>query len=235
MSFDGAPQLLPHQVPAFTGNNVIAMAGTAGSDRNLHVRFYTEPVYQEAESLKEGRAIYRDIQFVHIAAPGNKSDLIRQVRLMRDNGIPTDPERFPGQWQAFKNQQEQVQEGTPLEMCKFLAGHRVMELKAARIFTAEQYAELPDSIAGTLGMGVNRERELCRAFLKEDVKHAELSASLAREAALKADMAMMKEQLALLNSRIGDRQPPFPDNSEDQPRAKRKYTKRQPDEEEITP
>jgi len=189
------------RVPAFQGNAVIAMA-SHGSDANLMVEFFVEDVYQEFESEKQGRAIYKPVEKVRIFAPGNKSDIIQHVQYVDETNRPAHPSRFPRQWAAFKAQQEQLPDGTPLEMCKFIASHRVKELKAMHLHTAEQIAAMSDAAIQELGMDGRRLRDLCKAFISEDKGAAELSAALAREAALRADMEAMKVQMAAFNERM---------------------------------
>lgn len=225
MNFELATALSSPVVPAFQGNNVVQMAGH-GSDKNLTARFFIEPIYQEFESQKQGRAIYKDEIYVHISAPGAKTDMIKKVQMEDRMDVPSDPHRFPRQWQQFKDQVEQAPEGTPLEMCAFLAKHRVMELKAMKIFTAEQYAEIPDSVGQTLGMGWQRERELCRAYLNEDVKVQQLSEALAQKASMEADMEIMRKQIAELAALTGKTVPVIPSTVINEPRAKRAYTRR---------
>lgn len=194
-------------IPQFQGNSVIAMA-SHGSDANLHVEFYVDDVYQTFQSEKEGRAIYKPVNKVRIAQPGAKTDIIKHVQMADEPNSPSHPNRFPRQWAAFLAQQAQVPDGTPLEMCKFIPGHRVKELKAQNIHTAEQLANVPDTILQTLGMGAMRERDLAKAYLSEDAKVTALSAALAREAALKADMDALKAQMASLNSMMENRRDP---------------------------
>lgn len=215
MSFEGA-YANPH-VPGFANGSLVAVA-SHGSDQNLTVRFFVENVYQEFASKEAGRAIYKPVNKIHISYPGAKSDIIKDVQMEDEPNAPSHPNRFPRQWMAFKAQQEQVPDGVPLEMCKFLPGHRVMELKAQKIHTAEQYAALPDSVVQTLGMGAHRERELCKAYLSEDVKVAELSAALAEKDAMKADIDVLRQQIAVLTGqteapvRRGPGRPPKSDN-----------------------
>jgi hypothetical protein len=220
-----ASALSSHVVPAFQGNNVVQMA-SSGSDKNLTARFFLEPVYQEFESEKQGRAVYKDEAFVHICAPGAKTDIIKKVQMEDRMDVPSDPRRFPRQWQQFTDQQTQVPDGTPLEMCAFLPKHRVMELKAVKIFTAENYAELPDSAGQTLGMGWQRERELCRAYLSEDNKVQALSKALAEKNAMAADIAALREQIAALGGRAPVAAAPVITHEIAEQPAKRKYTRR---------
>jgi hypothetical protein len=195
MSYEGTSYAQPH-VPSF-GQGLVAVA-SHGNDQNLTVRFYVDNVYQEFQSKQEGRAIYKPVNKVQITFPGAKTDITKDVQMEDEPNSPSHPSRFPRQWAAFLAQQEQIPNGVPLEMCKFLPGYRIMELKAQKIHTAEQYANVPDSVLQALGMGAMRERDLCRAYLSEDVKVAELSAALAEKDVMKADIEALKAQIELL-------------------------------------
>lgn len=185
-------------VPKFQGNSVIAMA-SHGSDAGLMAEFFIEDEYQTFKSELEGRAIYLPVEKVRIWQPGNKSDIIKHVQLKDEPNMPSHPNRFPRQWAAFKAQQTQVPDGTPLEMCKFIPSHRVKELKSKDVHTAEQFASLPDSTVQTFGMDACRLRDLCAAYVSEDNRVAKLSAALAENNAMKADLEAMKSQLSQLS------------------------------------
>lgn len=218
-----AAALSSPQVPAFAGNNVVAMA-SHGSDRNLMVRFFKEPVYMEFKSNEAGRAIYEDRNYVHIFAPGGKTDFITPVQMEDRMDVPSHPHRFPRQWQQFQSQQEQTANGTPLEMCAFLPKSRVMELKAQRIFTAEQYSELPDSTLQGLGIGARREKELCKAYISEDEKVQALSKATAERDAFASQIEMLRQQVQALSVQTGREIPEI--HAEEPARQKRPYTRR---------
>lgn len=186
--------------PDFNGS-VVAMA-SHGSDKGLMAEFFVEDVYQEFESEKEGRAIYKPVNKVRIFAPMAKSDIIKHVQMHDEPNSPSHPHRFPRQWAAFLAQQEQTPDGTPLEMCKFIPSHRVKELKAQHIHTAEQIAAMSDMQVQSIGMDGRRLRDLCSSYVSEDKGTKELSAALARESALRADMEAMKAQMAELNAHM---------------------------------
>jgi hypothetical protein len=195
------------KIPQFKGGNMVGMA-SHGDDSGLSVEFFIDDVYQPFLSHKEGRAIYHPVEMVRVIAPGSKSEFVTRVHHPApgpedQDRAPRQPwsERFPRQYAAFKAQQEQVPDGIPLEMCKFLPSHRVKELKAANVHTAEQYAAMPDSIVQTLGMGASREKQLCQQYISnDDQKTASLSRALAEAQEAKADVQMLKDQLAQLNA-----------------------------------
>lgn len=188
-------------VPKFQGNSVIAMA-SHGSDAGLMAEFFVDDEYQSFQSEKEGRAIYKPVEKVRIWQPGNKSDIIKHVQMEDEPNSPSHPRRFPRQWAAFKAQQTQVPDGTALELCKFIPSHRVKELKAKDVHTAEQFAALPDSVVQTFGMDACRLRDLCAAYISDDNRVAKLSSALAENATMKADLEAMKQQMADFNMRM---------------------------------
>jgi hypothetical protein len=177
-----------------------------GSDRGLAAEFFIVDEYQPFQSALEGRAIYKQIEMIRMSVPGGKTDIIKQVTFQDSPDGPAHVNRFPEQYRRFKAQQEQVPNGTPLEMCKFIASHRVKELKAQNVHTAEQYSTLPDSIVQTLGMGAFKERELCVTYLgNDDEKTKRVSRALAENDALRGELEAMKQQMADLNRAMGEK------------------------------
>lgn len=168
-----------------------------GNDMGLSAEFYSEAILQGYESEKQGRPIYKDVDMIYITRPGAKSDLRREVRLVTDGTIPTDPQRFPRQWEAYKAGKEQSQSGMPLEQWPPLTKSMVLELKGAKIHTVEQLAALPDSTLQNIGMmDVRRFRDMALAYINHTGEGAALSAALSEVEKLKADIAAFKAQFA---------------------------------------
>lgn len=172
-----------------------------GNDRGLMAEFYIMDEYKPFKSAAEGIAIYEPIEMVRISVPGAKTDICVRVKLKDDIDGPSHINRFPSQYKAFKDGMEQVPDGTALEMCKFIPSHRVKMLKAQGVHTAEQYANTPDSIIQTLGMGAPRERDLCRTYIgNDDEKTRLVSKALADAAEMKEQMDLMRQQMAELRA-----------------------------------
>lgn len=187
------------------GQNHVATV-VHGNDRGLMAEFFIVDEYKPFKSGMEGRAIYEQVEMVKIHVPGGKTDIIQRVKFVDDMDGPAHPNRFPNQYKAFQSQQEQVPDGTMLELCKFMASHRVKELKAQGIHTAEQLANAPDHILQNLGMGAPRERELCRTYLgNDDEKTRQVSRALSENALLKDQMEIMKAQMEQLNRIMAER------------------------------
>ena len=171
-----------------------------GNDAGMHAEFYSEPVLMAFKSQEAGRPIYEDRNFIYITRPGAKSDLRREVRLVTDGTIPTDPERFPRQWQQFQNKQEQTHSGTPLEQWPPLTKSQVLELKGAKIHSVEQLGCLPDSVLQNLGMmDARRLRDMAKVFMDKAEEGAALSQALSTIEQQRIDIEALKSQFAQLS------------------------------------
>lgn len=182
----------------FNGNQTVAIA-THGDDTSVFAEFYTKPFFLEAESQKQGRPIYQDRPYLKITFPADKTKIWDQpVKMEDDINGPSDPHRFPRQWQAFINQQEQVPDGTALTEFPAFTKARVMELKSMNIHTVEQYAAVPDS--ANLGLGWQKERDICKGYLNKSAGLAQFTQLQAENERLKADMESLHQQMRELNS-----------------------------------
>lgn len=197
-----------------------------GNDTGMMAEFRSEPVYMEFESKGgekitgtvqnkiielhsgKGRPVYKEKVFVYITRPGAKSDIIREV-LMDDDGqplpgdgsYPSFPERFPKQWQQFRNKQEQTHSGTPLEMWPGLTKTQVLELKGAKIHTVEQLGSLPDSTLQNVGMMDARGlRDRAKAYMENAENGAALSGAMEMIAQMRIDQESLRAQLAALST-----------------------------------
>ena len=186
-----------------------------GTDKGLIAEFYNEAVEQVFESEKQGRKIFKDVPHVHIFAPGNKSDIRRPVKLEDDERSPSDPNRFPRQWNAFLNSQEQAQDGMPLEQWAQLSKAEVLEWKACKFHTVEQIAAMPDTAAHNAPMNFRTVRDKAKAWLATaSGDQAVVSRLEAENNVLKADLEMMKNQIAELAAQQTKRGPGRPRKEE---------------------
>lgn len=176
------------------GNNYVA---SYGDDSGLHVVFDTETVQDEVRTASEGRPCFREIEVVTIYIAGGDT-VHRPVRHTSTNYEPSDPERFPRQWQAFKNKEVQSKSGTPLEEWPPLSKSQVMEMKAMNIFTVEDLATLPD---GRLTwMGARDLQKKAKNFIDSAKSSAPLLQLQEENASLRRDMEALKAQIAAMSS-----------------------------------
>lgn len=186
-----------------------------GNDRKLIVRFTREPVYQEFESKGgirgggmingvsipgemvegAGHPVYKDVDFIEIIQPGGKSDSKRQVKLVDDEKGPADPNRFPAQWAAFKNQQHQVSDGLPLEMWAPLGKSQVLAFKAAGIFTVEQLSNLTDAASGAVNvMDARKYRDMAIKYFESAKTSAPVESLMRQMEQMQQDMEILRNQ-----------------------------------------
>lgn len=172
-----------------------------GSDAGLIVRFFKQAVANPAKSDLEGKPVFEDRDFVQIVTPGGKSDLTREVIKHQREEIPPDTTRWHNQWQAYLNQQQQVHDGVPLENWPAIAyaPAAIKGFKVAEVYTVEQLANFPDSALGSIPVMDGRKwRDLAIKFVEQARGGAPITALKAENDTLKADMAIMREQIAAL-------------------------------------
>lgn len=172
-----------------------------GDDSGVLAMFDDEFVPNEFKSEQEGRVIYEHYFCIELQWPGDntKSYKCRFSRAEGERGNKW-TQRFPRQWEAFRNSQEQVPDGTPIELWPPLDKKRVFELKAAKIFTVEQIAALTDSTGPTIGMEWRKIRDQAQAFLNPAASAVQVS-KLARENEdLRHKMEAMQHQLTSLSN-----------------------------------
>lgn len=169
-----------------------------GTDAGLYVQFYLEAVKDEEESVAAGRPIFIDKEYIKIIPVGDKNTVICE---------PVTEEykmRWPQQYAAFKNQQHQPQEGTPLDQWPPLTKSQMMTLKSVNVHTVEQLANVSDGNLTNLGMGARDLREKAIVYLK----NAEGSAgTLALQHQLNQAMKQidaLKNQLAGFDNNAGE-------------------------------
>src|SRR4051812_11221582 len=116
------------------GTNENNLRVTYGDDKGLLVEFSDDAIYQQAESDKHGRAIYKTVPFISIIFPGDKTK--RRYHPAR----PEDKIRFPIQWAAYEKGQVAIADGTPITEWNYLSKSQALELKHMGFWTVELLA-----------------------------------------------------------------------------------------------
>lgn len=168
-------------------------------DSRLHVRFYLEPVEQTARSIKEGRRVFEDTEFIEIMIPGDKLNIIKRQVYEMDKG------RFAQHYARFKQGLADQTIGTPLTELIFITAAKVKEYEYFGIKTIEQLAGAADgSDAGQRMMGFNSDKQKANAFLaaaKGNAPINELRAKLdERDNVIEAMQRQMQEMNAKLEA-----------------------------------
>lgn len=98
--------------------------------------------FEEAKAEREKKLpdapVYRKIEFITIAMPGTKDSIHRPI-------MAADKIRFRAQYEAFKNAQGEVVDGTPIEQLTEIKPSQVTDLKYVGVTTIEQLAKVPDA------------------------------------------------------------------------------------------
>lgn len=166
----------------------------AGDDR-LFVVFFNHYTLNQQRSDEEGRPIYDDEVYVRLITPGDRNNIVeRPIR-------PDDKRRFPRQWAAFKQGEEEVGEGTRLEQWPQLSRAQVEELRYFGFRTVEHLAQARDDVVQRMS-GLTALREKAKLFLDYTKGVAPLSKLESENAALKEQLAAMQNQLNELSKRV---------------------------------
>lgn len=128
-------------------------------DARLHVHFFRKPVLQPGLSREEGRAIYREVDYVRILSPGDKLSIIERPV------DEIDARRFADRYEKWKAGAGNVIEGTPLSSLPNMTPSKVEEYKFFNIHTVEQLAHAADSV-GQKFFGFNDDKRRAAAFLE---------------------------------------------------------------------
>lgn len=174
-------------------------------DETLLVRFFIDAVEDGAASKREGRPIYKDVEWIDIRVPGSRDAVIRPCRR-------EDYTRFPRHYDAFRariGKDDEPVVGTPLSTWPWhgMTRSRVEELKHFNVRTVEQLAGMSDG-QGMRLLGFQQMKQAAAAYL-ETVK---TTAPIARlQAQLEQAIAKITEQgveLARLHAKAEGRPEP---------------------------
>jgi hypothetical protein len=174
------------------GNNIIVQHG---DDSGLYVRFYSDAILNQQKSDAEGRPIYDQVEMCEINFAGDNT----KVRIAKaTEGNPPYYLRFPKQYAAFKQQQEIVEDGTPIEHWPPITKAQAMELKAMNIHTVEMLANVPD--VNLKWMGARQLRENAKVWLSEAESGKEAIRLNKKIEELQAQIEAMRNQNAGFSS-----------------------------------
>lgn len=161
---------------------------THGDDSECWVEFYKHPVFMEMESTAANRPIYKDVDYISMQFPGDKTKKV--VRPVRED----DMLRFPKHWASFLETGVVAVEGTPLEEWTALTKSQALELKGLKIHTVEQLAGIGDHLLSFFG--AREYREQAKQYLDKSTGFKGRIAELETKAtALEARNQALDEQL----------------------------------------
>jgi hypothetical protein len=178
---------------------------------HLYVEFFMDTIQNMRETAEQGRPIFNNVEYVkvriagdkgtvHVAPAHEKAYAVREGVMGVTHRVSY-AEMYPEQYKAFKAGLSQAVTGTPIDEAPFLTMANRAELKGVNVFTIEALAGLEKT--DKLGMNGDRMREQARAYLKRAEGSAIDGKLLADNEALKADLEVMKAQMAQLLAKKG--------------------------------
>jgi hypothetical protein len=170
-----------------------ANAKQAEQDEKLLVKFFYKTKKDSTKSAEQGRAVFKELEYIDIKVPGQRDSGIKRPATYRDK------QRFPKHYAAFQQRVELPQEGTPLSEWPVISRSLAEELAFQGLKTVEHMADMSDSVASGI-MGGHTFKSKAREWLdraEKDVSLSHMEAELAKRDKL---IVTMQEQLDMLTS-----------------------------------
>jgi hypothetical protein len=165
-------------------------------DASLLVRFYKGSRKDEQASKQEGRPIFRDVDYIQIMVPGDRTNSIdRPVR-------EKDKERFAVQYADYSRRgQNEESVGTPLEQWPLLSKAQVEELRHFHVRTVEQLAAMPDNRVQQFA-GMQQLKTRAKLFLEAAAGNAPMLRLQEEVEKKDAEIASLQDAISKLTARI---------------------------------
>ena len=129
------------------------------ADNKLYVEFFRKPVLQPGKSREEGRAVFREVDYIRIHVPGDKASVVERPVSQQDEF------RFQDRYNKWKAGQEEAVTGTPLSALPGMTPSKVEEYKFFKLVTVEQLAEANDNL-GSKFMSFQADKQRAKAFME---------------------------------------------------------------------
>lgn len=150
-------------------NGNVGTVQYGGGDKGMLAMFYKRPKHNPAKSTESGRPIYDDVTYVRIQPPGERLNIVDRP------AIANDAKRFPVQWAQFQQNQEQIPDGTPIDLLYPEHPSIGSMLRASGVHTVEQCAELSGTAIDEIGMGAQRYSNDAQKYIEASNKGVKAS------------------------------------------------------------
>jgi hypothetical protein len=162
------------------------------ADKFLAVRFSWDEIEDPVETAKQGRPIFKSVEFCEIRVPGDRDGIVKdRIKYMH----PDPRERFPVAYAKFRAGEKVQVTGTPLREWQALTRAQAKSYEASNIFTVEQLASLADNHAQSM-FGSIADRQKARDFLAQSAGQAPLTQARAEIDKLREEIKFLREQIA---------------------------------------
>lgn len=180
-----------------------AVGQESAQDAQLMVRFFMKPREDKAATLKEGRPVFHDREYVEIRVPGKRDAQACRPATHRDK------KRFPRHYEAFKQRSQLPETGTPLSEWPQINRSQVEMLAFTGIKTVEQLAAASDTNIGSrLGGYALKQRA------KDWLGSANTTQLIANNESLKTQVKSLEAKVQMLLQQATAVEPPAEEQQE---------------------
>ncbi len=165
-------------------------------DERLAVRFFRKAKEDHEASMKEGRPIFKDVDFIQVMVPGDRNNThVRPV-------APGDKVRFQKQYQHWKStQNNDMAIGTPLEAWGILSLAQIEEFRYFGVRSIEHMAGLNDDLCGKIhgALSLKQRANMFLQLLKDEAPLRKVQAELdTRDGKISTLEVAVKEQAEMI-------------------------------------
>lgn len=184
--------------------------GTANfGDRNPFVSFFRGTRLNQTKTVAAGVPVYDPVDMIKIIKPGERDEIHR----IADE---YDKMRYRNEWKGYCEGIEQQMSGTPLETLLPVNPELVAQLKAFKVFSVQQLAELSDTAAQSIQFGhdLRKKAQKYLAVAEKGTEYhrfeRELEAKDAEIKDIRGKLALLEERMRLEALRSQERHVPEP-------------------------
>lgn len=182
--------------------------GMDREDRPAYVRFQRRAMKDAAASLREGRHVDKDVDFVLVTPPYSR-DVFEQVagdwlaqmeREVRNNRLPREwYERYQANYERWKKGEEMPLDGTPIKGWPVISPAQMTNLIAINILTVEDLAAANEEGLRRIGMGARDLQTKAKAWLSQAKDKGPLTMQVAE---LKSENEALKARAETAEARV---------------------------------
>ncbi len=169
-----------------------------GEDSQALVVFYTEKVQNMFKSQAAGRPIFENQVYIRIQHPGENYNIIQRP------ATDDDKRRYAQRWSQFLNNQEQVPEGTPIDLLFPNNPAFAANLRAQGIYTIDQLSKLGGNAIDGLGRGGQNLVERAQKYMESANKGIKFHEWQKKEEELRQAIKLLDQQNAQLRKELTD-------------------------------
>jgi len=184
-------------------------------ERPAMISFELRPVELKAESLKAGKAIYADVEYVHVTPPYSRDIYVQQAdkwfskqKAGFKNGRI--PKKFLDFWDEVRNRWraglDAPVNGTDIKNWSAITPSQTKMLIEARIYSIEDLANAPEDALSRIGMGGIDLRNKAQAYIKTATNGGALVLENAEQKkqiiVLQGSVSSLEERVKLLTAQL---------------------------------